>query len=174
MEINKKRYRDVDSYFKRKFNKKIIKIPLDGGFTCPNRDGKISKLGCIYCSENGAGDFTRNDDLDKQIDFQINRLKKPNRNEGYMAYFQNFTSTYGDIEKMKKLFYGAIENPHIMGLSIATRADCLSDEVIELLDDLNKKTFLIVELGLQSVNEKSIEFINRGYSHKEFDKGLLK
>ena len=112
--------------------------------------------------------------MDKQIDYQIKRLKKENRNEGYMAYFQNFTSTYGDIEKMKKLFYKAIGNPHIMGLSIATRADCLSDEVTELLDDLNKKTFLIVELGLQSVNEKSIEFINRGYSHKEFDQGLLK
>ncbi|MBS5988234.1 TIGR01212 family radical SAM protein [Anaerococcus hydrogenalis] len=174
MEINKKRYRDLDSYFKRKFNKKIIKIPLDGGFTCPNRDGKISKLGCIYCSENGAGDFTKYDDLDKQIDFQINRLKKENRKEGYMAYFQNFTSTYGNIQKMKKLFYGAINNPNIMGLSIATRADCLSDEVIDLLDDLNKKTFLVVELGLQSVNEKSIEFINRGYTHKEFDQGLLK
>lgn len=174
MEINKKRYRDVDSYFKRKFNKKIIKIPLDGGFTCPNRDGKISKLGCIYCSENGAGDFTKYDDLDKQIDYQIKRLKKENRKEGYMAYFQNFTSTYGNTQKMKKLFYTAIENPNIMGLSIATRADCLSDEVIDLLDDLNKKTFLIVELGLQSVNEKSIEFINRGYSHKEFDQGLLK
>ena len=91
-----------------------------------------------------------------------------------MAYFQNFTSTYGDFEKIKKLFYKAINNPNIMGLSIATRADCLSDEVIDLLDDLNKKTFLIVELGLQSVNEKSIEFINRGYSHKEFDQGLLK
>ncbi len=91
-----------------------------------------------------------------------------------MAYFQNFTSTYGNIQKMKKLFYGAINNPNIMGLSIATRADCLSDEVIDLLDDLNKKTFLVVELGLQSVNEKSIEFINRGYSHKEFDQGLLK
>lgn len=174
MEINKKRYRDVDSYFKRKFNKKIIKIPLDGGFTCPNRDGKISKLGCIYCSENGAGDFTKNDDLDKQIDFQVKRLRKLERREGYIAYFQNFTSTYGNIERIKKLFYEAIENPHIMGISIATRADCLSDEVIELLDDLNKKTFLIVELGLQSVNEKSIEFINRGYTHKEFDQGLLK
>ncbi|MFR6221240.1 MAG: TIGR01212 family radical SAM protein, partial [Anaerococcus sp.] len=113
-------------------------------------------------------------DLDKQIDYQINRLKNPKIKDGYMAYFQNFTSTYGDFEKIKKLFYKAINNPNIMGLSIATRADCLSDEVIELLDDLNKKTFLIVELGLQSVNEKSIEFINRGYSHKEFDKGLLK
>ena len=174
MEINKKRYKDLDSYFKRKFNKKIIKIPLDGGFTCPNRDGKISNKGCIYCSENGAGDFTRNDDLDKQIDFQVKRLRKPERREGYIAYFQNFTSTYGNIKKMKKLFYGAINNPNIMGISIATRADCLSDEVIELLDDLNKKTFLIVELGLQSVSEKSIEFINRGYTHKEFDQGLLK
>ncbi|WP_040398489.1 TIGR01212 family radical SAM protein [Anaerococcus senegalensis] len=174
MEINKKRYKDLDSYFKRKFNKKIIKIPLDGGFTCPNRDGKISNKGCIYCSENGAGDFTRNDDLNKQIDYQVKRLRKPERREGYIAYFQNFTSTYGNIERIKKLFYGAIENPHIMGISIATRADCLSDEVIELLDDLNKKTFLIVELGLQSVNKKSIEFINRGYTHKEFDQGLLK
>ena len=174
MEINKKRYKDLDSYFKKKFNKKIIKIPLDGGFTCPNRDGKISNKGCIYCSENGAGDFTKYDNLDKQIDFQVKRLRKPERREGYIAYFQNFTSTYGNIERIKKLFYGAIENPHIMGISIATRADCLSDEVIELLDDLNKKTFLIVELGLQSVNEKSIEFINRGYTHKEFDQGLLK
>ena len=174
MEINKKRYRDVDSYFKKKFNKKIIKLPLDGNFTCPNRDGTLSYLGCIYCSENGAGDFTKFDNLDRQIDFQMERLKKENRNEGYMAYFQNFTSTYGDFEKIKKLFYEAINNPKIMGLSIATRADCLSDEVIDLLDEINKKTFLIVELGLQSVNEKSIEFINRGYSHKEFDEGLLK
>ncbi len=174
MEINKKRYRDVDSYFKKKFNKKIIKLPLDGNFTCPNRDGTLSNLGCIYCSENGAGDFTKFDNLDRQIDFQIERLKKENRSEGYMAYFQNFTSTYGDFENIKKLFYEAINNPKIMGLSIATRADCLSDEVIDLLDEINKKTFLIVELGLQSVNEKSIEFINRGYSHKEFDEGLLK
>lgn len=174
MEINKKRYRDLDSYYKLKFNKKIIKLPLDGGFTCPNRDGSLSKRGCIYCSENGAGDFTKFGDLYEQIDFQISRLKKPNRNEGYVAYFQNFTSTYGDIEKMKDIFYGTIRNPNIMGLSLATRADCLNDEVLDLLEDLNKKTFLNIELGLQSVNEKSIEFINRGYSHKDFDKGVLK
>ncbi|NVF11828.1 TIGR01212 family radical SAM protein [Anaerococcus sp. AGMB00486] len=175
MEINKKRYRDFDSYFKKKYKKKIIKLPLDGGFTCPNRDGTISDKGCIYCSENGAGDFTnRLDDIDKQIEFQINRLRKKDRDEGYIAFFQNFTSTYGDINYIRYVFYKAINNPSIMGLSIATRADCLTDEVLELLDDLNKKTFLIVELGLQSVNEDTISFINRGYSHREFDKGVLK
>lgn len=175
MEINKKRYRDFDSYFKKKFQKKIIKLPLDGGFTCPNRDGTLSTKGCIYCSENGAGDFTEKIyDIDKQIDYQIKRLTKKGRSEGYMAFFQNFTATFGDISHMKKVFYKAIENPNIMGLSIATRADCLSDEVLKLLSDLDKKTFLIVELGLQSVNEDTILFINRGYSHKDFDEGLLK
>lgn len=175
MEINRKRYRDVDTYFKLKFKKKIIKLPLDGDFTCPNRDGTLSYDGCIYCSENGAGDFTKKSyDLDKQIDFQIKRLKKENRAEGYMAYFQNFTSTYGDISKIRKLFNKAIDNPNIMGLSIATRSDCLSDEVLDLLRDLNKRTFLVVELGLQSVNDKTISFINRGYSQETFDKGVLK
>ena len=176
MEINKKRYKDLDSFFKRKFHKKVIKLPLDGGFTCPNRDGSLSSLGCIYCSDSGSGEWTFKDmgSIPRQISYQKRLLSKPGRDEAYIAYFQNFTNTYGDLEKMREIFYGAITQDDIVGLFIATRADCLNDEVLELLDELNHKTFLVVELGLQSVNEKTISLINRGYSHEEFDKGLLK
>ncbi len=175
MEINKKRYRDFDSYMKEKFKKKIIKLPLDGGFTCPNRDGTISKEGCIFCSESGSGEWTYGrKTIAEQIEYQKSRLRKTSMPTAYMAYFQNFTNTYGDVDKLRKLYYEALEADDIMGIAIATRADCLSDEIIDLLDEINKKYFLIVELGMQSVNEKTIELINRGYSHEVFDKGIRK
>ncbi len=176
MEINKKRYKDLDSFFKRKFHKKVIKLPLDGGFTCPNRDGSLSSLGCIYCSDSGSGEWTFREKgrISRQIAYQKNLLSKPGRDEAYIAYFQNFTNTYGDGAKMREMFYEAISQDDIVGLFIATRADCLSDEVLELLDELKAKTFLVVELGMQSVNNRTISLINRGYRHEEFDKGLLK
>ena len=176
MEINKKRYKDLDSFFKRKFHKKVIKLPLDGGFTCPNRDGSLSSLACIYCSDTGSGEWTFREkgSISRQISYQKKLLSKPGRDEAYIAYFQNFTNTYGDVDKMREMFYEAISQEDIVGIFIATRADCLEDEVLELLDKLNHKTFLVVELGMQSVNEKTISLINRGYSHEEFDKGLLK
>ena len=176
MEINKKRYNDLDSYYKKRYRKKIIKLPLDGGFTCPNRDGTLSKLGCIYCSNKGAGEWTNRSfgDIKDQIAHQKSILSKPDRDEGYIAYFQNFTNTYGQVEKMKAMFYTAIEEKDIIGLSIATRADCLSDEVLDLLDNLNAKTDLTVELGMQSVSDRTIDFINRGYSHDTFDDGVDK
>lgn len=174
--MNKKRYKDLDSFFKRKFHKKVIKLPLDGGFTCPNRDGSLSSLGCIYCSDSGSGEWTFKDmgSISRQISYQKKLLAKPGREEAYVAYFQNFTNTYGDVEKMREIFYEAINQDDIVGLFIATRADCLNDEVLDLLDELNHKTFLVVELGMQSVNEKTIYLINRRYTHEEFDKGLLK
>ena len=176
MELNKKRYRDLDTYYKIKYNKKIIKLPLDGGFTCPNRDGSLSFKGCIYCSDDGAGEWTYNSagDIKNQIAFQKKKLSKPGREEAYIAYFQNFTNTYGNVEKMRQMFFAAINEPDIVGLSIATRADCLPNEVLNLLDELNQITDLTVELGMQSVNEKTLEFINRGYDHKTFDKGVQK
>lgn len=176
MELNKKRYRDLDTYYKIKYKKKIIKLPLDGGFTCPNRDGSLSFKGCIYCSDEGSGEWTYKSDgnIKSQISFQKNKLSKPGREEGYIAYFQNFTNTYGEVEKMREMFFAAINEPDIVGLSIATRADCLPDEVLALLDELNQKTDLTVELGMQSVNEKTLEFINRGYDHKIFDRGIDK
>lgn len=176
MQINNKRYNDLDSYYKRKFNKKILKLPIDGGFTCPNRDGTISRLGCIYCSDAGAGEWTYRSvgDIRAQIAYQKKILAKPGREEGYIAYFQNFTNTYGDVAKMREMFYAAINEADIVGLSIATRADCLPKDVLNLLDELNQKTDLTIELGMQSVNEGTLEFINRGYSHQEFDNGVQK
>lgn len=175
MEINKKRYRDFDSYMKEKFNKKIIKLPLDGGFTCPNRDGTISYEGCIFCSESGSGEWTYGKKtIAEQIEYQKSRLRKTNMPTAYMAYFQNFTNTYGDINKLRDLYYEALEADDIMGIAIATRADCLSDEVLDLLSEIKDKCFLIVELGMQSVNEKTIDLINRGYSHEIFDDGIKK
>lgn len=175
MEINKKRYRDLDTYLKLKFNKKIIKLPLDGGFTCPNRDGTLGYMGCIYCSESGSGEWTSHKkSIADQIKDQKIKLSKKGREEGYIAYFQNFTSTYGDISKMRKLFYEAISQDNVLGLMIATRGDCLSEDVLTLLDELNQKTFLVVELGMQSVNEATISLIERGYTHAEFDKRVDK
>ena len=176
MELNRKRYNDLDTYYKIKYGKKIIKLPLDGGFTCPNRDGTISRLGCIYCSDAGAGEWTYRSvgDIKAQIAYQKKILAKPGREEGYIAYFQNFTNTYGDLGKMREMFYAAIEEADIIGLSIATRADCLPDEVLALLDEINQVTDLTIELGMQSVNDNTLKFINRGYSHQEFDNGVQK
>lgn len=176
MELNRKRYNDLDTYYKIKYGKKIIKLPLDGGFTCPNRDGTLSSRGCIYCSDAGAGEWTYRSvgDIKAQIAYQKKILAKPGRDEGYIAYFQNFTNTYGDVGKMREMFYAAINEADIVGLSIATRADCLPDEVLDLLDELNKITDLTIELGMQSVNDKTLEFINRGYNHKTFSQGAFK
>ncbi|WP_073998400.1 TIGR01212 family radical SAM protein [Anaerococcus urinomassiliensis] len=176
MELNRKRYNDLDTYYKIKYGKKIIKLPLDGGFTCPNRDGTLSSRGCIYCSDVGAGEWTYRSvgDIRAQIAYQKKILAKPGREEGYIAYFQNFTNTYGDVAKMREMFYAAINEADIVGLSIATRADCLPDEVLAMLSELNQITDLTIELGMQSVNEGTLEFINRGYSHQEFDNGVQK
>ncbi len=175
IEINKKRYRDFDSYMKEKFNKKIIKLPLDGGFTCPNRDGTISKESCIFCSEAGSGEWTfGKKSIREQISHQKARLSKEGRPEAYLGYFQNFTNTYGDLSRLRDLYYGALENEDLIGLAIATRADCLSDQVLDLLEEINNKYFLIVELGMQSVNDRTLALINRGYDHVTFDSGLKK
>lgn len=176
MELNRKRYNDLDTYYKIKYGKKIIKLPLDGGFTCPNRDGTLSSRGCIYCSDAGAGEWTYRSvgDIKAQIAYQKKILAKPGREEGYIAYFQNFTNTYGDVARMREMFYAAINEVDIVGLSIATRADCLPKDVLNLLDELNQKTDLTIELGMQSVNEGTLEFINRGYSHQKFDNGVQK
>ena len=175
MEINKKRYRDLDSYLKLKFKKKILKLPIDGGFTCPNRDGTLGKSGCIYCSARGSGEWTfAKLSIKEQISRQKIKLSQRGREEGYLAYFQNFTSTYGSLERMRTLFYEALAEEKVEGLFLATRADCLDDEVVDLLDELNHRTFLVVELGMQSVNEGTISLIKRGYSHEDFDRGLAR
>ncbi|MDO5040869.1 MAG: TIGR01212 family radical SAM protein [Peptoniphilus sp.] len=170
-----RRFLDFNTFFKGKFGEKIVKLSLDGGATCPNRDGTISRSGCIFCSERGSGDFLSPfSKIDMQMEAQKNLLSKKWKAEKYIAYFQNFTNTYGDVKHLKKLYEHIIARDEIVGLSIATRADCLDDEVMEMLVDLNDKTFLFLEIGMQSIHEKSIEFIKRGYSHAVFDENIKK
>ena len=171
-----KRYLSFNDYFKNKFGKKVIKLSLDMGSTCPNRDGTLSNLGCIFCSEKGSGDFaaSRLLSIDNQIQSQKDFLSHKWNDGLYIAYFQNFTNTYGDIDKLEKIFNHVISRDDIVGLSIATRADCLNDDVLKMLDELNKKTFLWLEIGMQTIHDSSLNLINRGYDHDTFDKNIKK
>lgn len=175
MRWGEKRYNSLNYELRSEFGEKIFKVSLDGGFTCPNRDGTISHKGCIFCNDSGSGDFAgdRRKTITDQIDEQIEFLGK-GRDKKYIAYFQNFTNTYGDIEYLRKIYEEAMEHPGIVGLAISTRADCLPDEVVELLKELNKKTFLWIEIGLQSIHDKSAEVINRGYAFDVFDSNIPK
>ncbi|MBN2540995.1 MAG: TIGR01212 family radical SAM protein [Bacilli bacterium] len=172
-----KRFNTVNEFYRRKFGAKVYKITLNGDFTCPNRDGTLSSLGCIYCSESGSGDFAGNSEHTLERQFQeIRQLMEHKWSEGrFIAYFQANTNTYGPIEKLKSLFETAILlHPDIVGLSIATRPDCLPDDVLDYLEDLNQRTYLTIELGLQSIHEKTMEFINRGHDLKTFEDAVKK
>ena len=169
----------LNDFLKEKFNEKIYKVSLDGGFTCPNRDGKVSRGGCIFCSENGSGDFTATKlkSIHAQIEEQIDLVSKKYKGDKYIAYFQNFTNTYAEVSYLKKIYEEALSHEKIVGLAIATRPDCLEDDVLELLAELNKKTFLWVELGLQTVNDDVAKYFNRAYEtqiYKEASEKLNK
>lgn len=170
---NNKRYLTYDSYLKEKFGSKTIKIPLDGGFSCPNIDGTKGHDGCTYCTKECLP--YRGKPLIEQ--FELGRaplIKKWGREgvkEQYIQYFQVFSNTYAPVNRLKELYYEALSLPNTVGLSIATRVDCLNDEVIELLREINEKTFLTVELGLQTIHEETANKINRGHSYEEFLRG---
>ena len=155
----------LNDFLKEKFNEKIYTVSLDGGFTCPNRDGKVSRGGCIFCSENGSGDFTATKlkSIHAQIEEQIDLVSKKYKGDKYIAYFQNFTNTYAEVSYLRKIYEEALSHEKIVGLAIATRPDCLEDDVLELLAELNKKTFLWVELGLQTLNDDVAKYFNRAY-----------
>ena len=165
-----KPYHSLDYELKRRFGEKIYKLTLNGGMSCPNRDGKISFGGCIFCSEGGSGEFASAACLSipDQIQDAKKRLAGKRPVNQYIAYFQAYTNTYGPIEHLRKIFTEAIEDPEIVLLSIATRPDCLPDEVIELLAELNQKKPVWVELGLQTIHESSARFIRRGYPLSTF------
>ncbi len=170
-----KRYNNLDYQLKKEFGEKVFKVSLDGGFTCPNRDGKIGHKGCIFCNDTGSGDFAgdRQKSINNQIDEQIEFLGK-GKDKKYIAYFQNFTNTYAPIEYLRKIYMEAINHPNIVGLAISTRADCLGVEVEELLMEFDKLTFLWIEIGLQSIHDKSAKIINRGYEFSVFDDTIPK
>ncbi|MGL6066056.1 MAG: TIGR01212 family radical SAM protein [Cetobacterium sp.] len=163
---NNRRFYSLNDFFKEKFNDKIFKVSLDGGFTCPNRDGKVAHGGCVFCSDSGSGEFTSNKikSITEQIDEQIAFLKDKIKDKKVIAYFQNFTNTYGDVEYLRKIYTEALNHPMVLGLAIGTRPDCIPDETLFLLDEINKEHFMWIELGLQTSNDKIAKLINRGYN----------
>lgn len=167
-------YFSLNSYLKNKFECKVVKLSIDGGFSCPNRDGTIAYGGCIFCSENGSGEFAGDKHLSitQQMNDQIALLETKWPNSKYIAYFQNFTNTYDSAKNLRKKYDEALSFPNVVGLAIATRPDCLNEDILSLLQEYNSKTFLWVELGLQSIHEKTAEFIRRGYPLKTFDKAM--
>lgn len=168
------RYYSLDSYIKETFGEKLYKISLDGGMTCPNRDGTLGTRGCIFCSAGGSGDFAadRNRSIKEQILQGKQLIQKKYHGSSYIAYFQAYTNTYAPLSYLKKIFTEALEEPDIKVLSIATRPDCLSPEILELLEKLNRIKPIWVELGLQTIHDHSASFIRRGYGLDVFKKAV--
>lgn len=167
-------YLSFNKYLKDKFDQKVYKISLDGGFTCPNRDGKTGTRGCIFCSKGGSGDFaeSREMSITEQIESGKKKVEKKIKSGKYIAYFQAFTNTYAPVETLRQKYEEAINHPDIVALSIATRPDCLGDDVLRLLDEMNKIKPVFVELGLQTIHQKSAKYIRRGYDLSVYDKAV--
>ena len=176
---HEKHYLTLNNYLKSIYSKKVFKISLNGNFSCPNRDGKISTTGCIFCSEKGSGDFAGNPFKPIKEQFQeIKNMMHQKWNDGYyIAYFQANTNTYGTLEKLKKTYSQIVDNNYIIDenvkiLSIATRPDCINDEIVKYLSELNKIIPVWVELGFQTMHESTSILINRGYTNEVFEKAL--
>ena len=164
----------INDYVKREFGEKLYKLAISGDFTCPNRDGRCGVGGCIFCSEDGSGDFAeRGMSVTEQIEKAKEKVVRKTDTTKFIAYFQRFTSTYREVEYLEQIFYEAINHPDIAVLSIATRPDCLPKKVLELLERLNKIKPVWVELGFQTANEQTAKLINRGYENEVFDKAVL-
>ena len=169
------KYTSLNEHYRQRFGRKIYTLSLSGGMTCPNRDGTLDTRGCIFCSVSGSGDFC--EDFDPDIFRQIEKAKlrvksKAGDNAGFIAYFQNFTNTYAHISHLSDIFGQAIAHPDIVGLSIATRPDCLGKEVLDLLSDLVKIKPVWVELGLQTIHKNSVDYIRRGYDNSVYEKAV--
>ena len=164
-------YYSLNQYLKDTFGEKVYKLALDAGFTCPNRDGTLGTGGCIFCSGAGSGDFAecRNLSVTEQIARGKKRLEKKIKSGKYIAYFQAFTNTYAPVEKLRNVYEEALMQPDVVAISIATRPDCLPHDVIDLLAELNRIKPVWVELGLQTIHEKSAEYIRRGYPLVVYD-----
>lgn len=167
-------YYSLNQYLRDTFGEKVYKIALDGGFTCPNRDGTLDTRGCIFCSGMGSGDFAedRYNSVTEQIEKGKQRLAGKITDGKYIAYFQAFTNTYAPVEELRRKYMEAVNHPDIVAVSIATRPDCLSDEVLELLEKLNHMKPIWVELGLQTIHEKTVNYIRRGYPLSIYDEAV--
>ena len=171
-----KRYHTLTYFYQQKFKEKICKVSLNANFTCPNIDGKVGFGGCIYCSKLGSGDFAGNpkDDLITQFEKGKKLMQKKWPNAKFIAYFQAHTNTYAKVETLKNYFEPFIAREDVIGLSIATRSDSITDECLDYLTDINKRTYLIVELGLQTIHDKTSKLINRCSTLKNFEEMVKK
>ena len=169
-----KPYRSLDWQLKTRFGEKVYKLALNGGMGCPNRDGKVGRGGCIFCSEGGSGDFAADGHLSvkEQIAIQKEALREKKPARKYIAYFQAYTNTYAPTEYLEQIFTEAIEDPEVVILSIATRPDCLPEDVLDLLAQLNRQKPVWVELGLQTMHEESARMIHRGYDLACFEQAV--
>jgi len=168
--FNNKRYHTFNYHLKNTFGTKVYKIAVDAGFTCPNRDGTAGYGGCIYCNERGSGAeyLQKNLPLEKQIIHGMKIIKRRYESSRFLVYFQPFSNTYGHPEKLKTLYDRALAFDEVAGICIGTRADCLNKEILDLLEYYSKKTYFWLELGLQSIHEKTLRLINRGHSYQDF------
>ncbi|MGG7079136.1 TIGR01212 family radical SAM protein [Clostridium sardiniense] len=173
-EWNGKRYHSLNYFLRNKFDEKVFKISLDGGFSCPNRDGTISIGGCLFCSESGSGDYAGNRVLSIGKQFcDIKEMMNKKWKEGkYIAYFQAFTNTYAPVEELRRKYEEAISQEGVVALAIATRPDCLGDDVLDLLEEINKDIYVWVELGLQTVSDETARKINRGYKLEVYEDAI--
>lgn len=168
-----KRYHTLAYFNKHKFGKKVFKAVIDAGFTCPNKDGTRGQGGCIFC-RGGSGYFTGSPEISVslQLNSEIERIHKKNPEAGIVAYFQANTNTYSGVERLREIYFPVAENNGIMGISIGTRADCITEEIADFLSELAEKTELTVELGMQTIHNQTLDILNIGYTHEEFLEGF--
>lgn len=165
-----KRYHSLNCHLREKYGEKVSKISLDAGFSCPNRDGSLAWNGCTFCSARGSGDFVAVPQASLAEQFRQGReiMQKKWPGEKYIAHLQAFTNTYAPVATLRKIYYSALEQPGVVGLAISTRPDCLSEEVLNLLAEINQETFLWVELGLQTIHKRSSQVLNMHYDFDDF------
>ena len=164
----------LNDYLKKRFGCKVYKLAINGGFTCPNRDGRIDTGGCIFCSEGGSGEFAGNacESIAVQVEKGKKRLEGKIKDGKYIAYFQAYTNTYAPVSELRNLYVQAIEHPDIVAASIATRPDCLPEDVLALLEELNRIKPVWIELGLQTIHPGTADYIRRGYSLEVYDRAV--
>lgn len=172
------RYNSIGDHLKREFGRKTVKLSIDAGFTCPNRDGTKGYGGCAFCSEGGSGELAAHvisqGQISASISEQIGRLSEKWPDAAYIAYFQAFTNTYAPVEVLRSLYNEALDDPRIEGIAIATRPDCLGDDVLDLLEEINRGHYMWVELGLQTIHRKTSEAMNICYDVDDYDKACSK
>lgn len=168
-------YKTLNEHYREKFGCKVYKLSIDAGFTCPNRDGTLGTAGCIFCSDAGGGEFAQSGKgVLQQLERARELVESKNKDGKYIAYFQSFTNTYADIATLKKLYYEAISPDYIVGLAIGTRPDCLPEETVELLAQINRIKPVSVELGLQTVHPQTVKYIRRGYETSVYFEALAR